>query len=81
MTRNYVSNDGQRYEAMSVSALVNTLWRESHQYVARQTMTKGEWRADAAYRASEASGHTVRGDSDLHFVEDLLNAGLLKEEG
>lgn len=79
--RNYVSNDGQRYEVKSVSALVNTLWRESHQYAAQQTMSKGEWRVDAAFRASEASGHPVRGDSDTHFVEDLINAGLLKEEG
>jgi hypothetical protein len=76
--RNYITNEGLRYSADSAASLVRQLKADSK---TGGHIAKDDWRADSAYRASEATGTTVRGDSDAHFVEDLINAGILKEEG
>lgn len=75
--KTYRTQDSQEYVASGASDLVRQLRAESHE----AGSSKQNWRADAAYRASEATGTTVRGDSDAHFVDDLINAGLLKETG
>lgn len=75
---NYITNDGVRYSADNATSLVRQLKADSR---AGGNINNRYWRADSAHRASEATGQTVRGDSDAHFVADLINAGLLKEEG
>ena len=81
MPKTYKSNDGQQYVAESITDLARQLWQDSHHYHSGQVIPKGEWRLDAAYRASQATGKSVRGDSDTHFIEDLIETGLLKETG
>lgn len=78
MMRRFITNDGLHYAADCAASLVRQLKSDSK---TGGNVTKDDWRADSAYRASEATGTIVRGDSDAHFVEDLINAGLLKEEG
>lgn len=74
---NYETNDGQRYNAATVSDLVRQLRADSRHGTQEK---KRFWLHDAAYRASQSTGLTVRGDSDRHFVSDLISAGLLKKE-
>lgn len=76
--RTYVTNDGQRYAACNAASLVRQLQADSK---TGADTSKEDWRLDAAYRASQATGTTVRGDSDAHLVSDLINAGLIKETG
>ena len=75
MTKTYSTQDGRHYTARNVTHLAAQLWAESK----TGNTTKGAWRIDAAYRAGEATGRTIRGDSDAHFVQDLIDAGLIKE--
>lgn len=72
--RTFVTQDGRRYEVASSRELVRKLRRES-----RTQESPNIWRADTAYRASQSTGKTVRGDSDAHLVQDLISAGLLQE--
>jgi hypothetical protein len=74
---NYITNEGVRYSASNPTELVRQLKADSKSGGNKNRF----WRADSAYRASQATGTTVRGDSDAHFVNDLISAGLLKEEG
>jgi hypothetical protein len=76
--KNYITNEGLRYSADCAAGLVRQLKADSK---SGGHIKKSDWRNDSAYRASQATGTIVRGDSDAHFVEDLINAGLLKEEG
>ena len=76
--KHYITNEGVRYSAQNAASLVRQLKADSK---TGGDIRKDDWRADSAYRATEATGSTVRGDSDAHFVLDLINAGLLKEEG
>lgn len=78
LTKTYITNDGEHYTACNAASLVRQLKADSK---TGADTSKEEWRLDAAFRASEATGKTVRGDSDAHLVSDLIDAGLIKETG
>jgi hypothetical protein len=71
----YQTKDGQLYTVNNVSDLVDQLREDSWLGV---KSSKTVWRREAALRASQ-SGAAVRADSDVHFVADLIIAGLIKE--
>src|SRR5581483_3386316 len=75
-TKTYSTSDGKRYVACTIPALVRQLWEES---CAGTDISKGTWRDEAAVRAQDATGRPVRSDSDTHFIQDLIDAGLIKE--
>jgi hypothetical protein len=71
------TNDGLKLECQSSRELVEKLRAQSW---GGPAASKEKWMREVALRANASTGKRIRANSPSNFIQDLVNAGLLKKE-
>lgn len=75
--KTFITSDGERLAVTSSRDLVRKLRKETW---TGPTRSKTEWMHDVAQRARQSTGKPVRTDTDAHFVNDLIQTELIREQ-
>lgn len=74
--RKFTTSDGHSFKVKRLPQLITKLRAESWGGAAS---SRQEWMRETAFRAEQTMGNLVRTDTDAHFVNDLIETGLIKE--